>query len=64
MKLAIIIPCYNEQEVLPITLPIMLDIVEKLKKEVSSCATDILFVDDGSKDTTWQLITNFAQKHQ
>lgn len=64
MKLAIIIPCYNEQEVLPITLPIMLDIVEKLKKEVSSCATDILFVDDGSKDTTWQLITNYAQKHQ
>ena len=65
MKLAIIIPCYNEQEVLPITVPVMLNIVEKLKEGgVSSCEADILFVDDGSKDRTWQLITDYAKENK
>lgn len=65
MKLAIIIPCYNEQEVLPITVPVMLNIVEKLKERgVSSCEADILFVDDGSKDRTWQLITDYAKENK
>lgn len=65
MKLAIIIPCYNEQEVLPITVPVMLNIVEKLKEGgVPSCEADILFVDDGSKDRTWQLITDYAKENK
>ena len=58
LKLAIVVPCYNEQEVFPDTkaaLNIVLNnlINEKLVAENSY----ILFVDDGSKDQTWSLIT-------
>lgn len=55
--LYIIIPCYNEQEVLPITAPMFL---EKLKALVAadkiSADSRILFVNDGSRDNTWQII--------
>ena len=55
--LYVIIPCYNEQEVLPITAP---DFLKELKilqhKNLISLDSKILFVDDGSKDDTWQII--------
>lgn len=59
LKLAIVVPCYNEQEVFPDTkaaLNIVLNnlINEKLVAENSY----ILFVDDGSKDQTWSLIAS------
>ncbi len=57
--LYIVIPCYNEQEVLPRTAPMFL---EKLKFLVSaekiSENSRILFVNDGSKDDTWKIITD------
>ncbi|MCR4717984.1 MAG: glycosyltransferase family 2 protein [Lachnospiraceae bacterium] len=60
-KLAIVIPCYNEEEVLPITAPMFL---EKLNLLISSkkIANDsyILFVNDGSKDKTWEIISELA----
>ncbi len=61
-KLYIIIPCYNEQEVLPITAPIFLQKLNELitlgKIDVNS---KIMFVNDGSKDHTWNIICELAQ---
>ena len=59
----IIIPCYNEQEVLPVTAPMFLD---KLQFLVGSGRVDagsrILFVNDGSRDRTWEIICDLADK--
>lgn len=59
--LYIVIPCYNEQEVLPITAPLfrqkILDLSEKGKISADS---KVLFVDDGSKDDTWKIIKELA----
>lgn len=60
MNLTIIIPCYNEEEVLPWTLGKLAVLVERLKKEASTEAR-LLLVDDGSKDRTWELITKAAK---
>lgn len=61
--LYIIIPCYNEQEVLPITAPLFLkkiaDLNEAGKISSESC---ILFVNDGSKDNTWNIIKELSEK--
>lgn len=61
MNLAIVIPCYNEEEVLPWTLEKMAVLVEKLKKEADTDA-HLLLVDDGSKDSTWEIISNAAKE--
>lgn len=59
--LYIVIPCYDEQEVLPVTAPLF---VSELKKLIASKRiTDesrVLFVNDGSKDQTWNIITTLA----
>lgn len=60
MKLTIVIPCYNEQEVLPWTLKKMDALVSRLKEEVDTDAR-LLLVDDGSKDRTWQIIEDAAK---
>lgn len=62
MKLTIIIPCYNEEEVLPWTLGKLAVLIERLKKETAT-DTHLLLVDDGSKDRTWELITEAAKAH-
>lgn len=61
MNLAIVIPCYNEEEVLPWTLEKMAVLVEKLKKDADTDA-HLLLVDDGSKDSTWEIISNAAKE--
>ena len=59
--LYIVIPCYNEQEVLPITAPEFLGKLEQLEREqLISDQSKILFVDDGSKDSTWSIIEKLA----
>ncbi len=60
--LYIIIPCYNEQDVLPVTAPLFLSKLEHLiaEKKVSA-ASRILFVNDGSKDETWRIICALAK---
>jgi glycosyltransferase involved in cell wall biosynthesis len=59
--LYIVIPCYNEEKVLPITAPLFL---QKLKDLIGQGKvaekSRILFVNDGSKDATWELITSYA----
>lgn len=60
--LYIIIPCYNEEEVLPITSCIFLKkLKELIKKEKISKDSKILFVNDGSKDRTWEIIRELAE---
>ena len=59
--LYIVIPCYNEKEVLPITSGMFLDKLNQLIRQGKIAEESrILFVDDGSKDTTWELIRGFS----
>ena len=61
--LYIVIPCYNEQEVLPVTAPEFLKKIEDLTaKGKISDESRILFVNDGSKDTTWEIIKRLASE--
>lgn len=62
-QLAIVVPCYNEEEMLPITaeaLRVSLD--DLAKKGLISVDSFVLFVDDGSKDKTWELISAEHEK--
>lgn len=60
-----VIPCYNEEEVLPITAPMFLDELHQLTAGGSvSEKSRILFVNDGSSDSTWQLICDLAEKDE
>lgn len=62
-KLAIIIPCYDEEAVLPETSKLFLGKIKQLvKKKKISNQSQILFVDDGSRDKTWQIICDLANK--
>lgn len=64
-KLYIVIPCYNEEKVLPITSKMFLDELELLiSKEKISNESRIMFVNDGSKDNTWTLIKELALKDE
>ncbi len=59
--LYIIIPCYNEQEVLPITAPLFLEKLSALiADEKIGENSRILFINDGSKDSTWDIICNLS----
>lgn len=60
--LYIVIPCYNEQEVLPVTSKMFLKkLCELSEKGKISPDSRILFVDDGSKDKTWEIISGLAE---
>lgn len=63
--LYIVIPCYNEESVLPETLPLF---QSKLQSFIAAnrVAADsrILFVNDGSADTTWELICRYAEEDE
>ncbi|MGN0602991.1 MAG: glycosyltransferase family 2 protein [Oscillospiraceae bacterium] len=61
--LYIVIPCYNEEEVLPLTSDMFLEELETLiEKGKISGESKILFVDDGSKDKTWSIIGGLSEK--
>lgn len=63
--LYIVIPCYNEQEVLPITAPKFLDKVKELEQQGKvSNQSRVLFVNDGSKDKTWEIINELAESNE
>lgn len=61
MKLAIVVPCYNEEEVLPETRKRLLEVIENLVNKELVDEGQILFVDDGSRDRTWQMIEESAE---
>ena len=59
--LYIVIPCYNEQEVLPITAPLFLQKINDLAAAGKiSPDSRVLFVNDGSSDRTWEIINELA----
>ena len=59
--LYIVIPCYNEEQVLPITAPMFLDKITSLTAAGKiSPDSRVLFIDDGSKDRTWEIISGLA----
>ena len=57
------IPCYNEEQVLPITAPIFMGKLSELieKKEISD-KSRVLFVNDGSSDSTWDIIEKLSKE--
>lgn len=59
----LVIPCYNEEEVLPITAPIFKKVVNDLMDDgLVSSESKILFVNDGSSDKTWDIISDLADR--
>lgn len=59
----VVVPCFNEQEVLPITAPILCHELENLiDDDRVDSLSKICFVDDGSQDETWSIIENLAKK--
>ncbi len=61
----IVIPCYNEEAVLPLTAPLFLKKLETLEeKNLISPNSRVLFVNDGSRDKTWELIREWAEKDE
>lgn len=60
--LYIVIPCYNEEAVLPITAPTFKEKIESLaSRGLISGESRVLFVNDGSKDKTWDIICDLAK---
>lgn len=64
MKLSVVIPCYNEQEVLPKTTENLITILKKIKKNNLISDYELIFVNDGSKDNTEKIITAFTKKNK
>ncbi len=63
--LYIVIPCYNEQEVLPVTSGMFLDKINSLiGKGKIAPESRVVFVNDGSKDNTWSIIQELSQKDE
>lgn len=62
-KLVIVVPCYNEEEVLSETTRQLSTVLADMKQNGLITEGNILYVDDGSKDTTWSLIEHFAGTH-
>ncbi|MDY4507140.1 MAG: glycosyltransferase family 2 protein [Candidatus Faecousia sp.] len=64
-RLFIVIPCYNEEAVLPITAPLFRDKLLSLSQQgIISPDSRVLFVNDGSKDNTWNLICQLAKEDE
>ena len=62
-KLYIVVPCYNEEEVLPITSKRLAEkLTELTERGVISPESRVLMVDDGSRDATWRLITELHER--
>jgi glycosyltransferase involved in cell wall biosynthesis len=60
-----VIPCYNEEEVLPTTSKMFLDELHLLvKKGKISDESRIMFVNDGSKDATWEIIKSLSKEDE
>lgn len=62
MTFFIIVPCYNEQEVLPATHVVLTAMLRRLKNEGKVDEGRVLYVDDGSRDTTWSIICRLSEE--
>ena len=64
MKLNIVIPCYNEEEVLRETTSQLTALIDSMIEEGLLTECNIVYVDDGSKDKTWQIIEEMQEASQ
>ena len=61
-KLFIVVPCYNEEEVLPLTAPMFREELRKLEDAGKiDPESRVLFVNDGSRDRTWEMIRGLSE---
>lgn len=64
-RLYIVVPCYNEEKVLPITSKMFLEELNLLiGKGKISADSRVLFVNDGSRDATWEMIRTLAKEEE
>lgn len=64
-RLAIVVPCYNEEEVLNETTKRLVGIIENMSKEgIVSKNSYIIYVNDGSKDRTWEIIMTLHKSNK
>lgn len=63
-KLVIVVPCYNEQEVLHETTKRLIALLKSMESREKIEEGRILYVDDGSRDRTWSLIEELAAEHK
>ncbi len=62
--IALVVPCYNEEDALPVTAPVFVDVVRRLAESgLASPESFILFVNDGSADNTWYLIQRLHRSY-
>lgn len=57
-KISIIVPCYNEEE----SLPIFYKEINRVSKEMNSLNFEFVFINDGSKDNTLKILRNLSKK--
>lgn len=63
--LYLVVPCFNEEEVLPVTVPMFTEKIKSLiLSEKISPDSRILFVDDGSTDKTWSIIKAYSAENK
>ncbi len=64
MNLIIVLPCFNEEEVLPETTQRLTELVQEMIHEgIVSDASRILYVNDGSRDRTWEMISRYHEEN-
>lgn len=64
-KLFVVLPCYNEEEVLPETSKRLLVLYERMISDgIISSESKIVFVDDGSRDRTWGIISSLCDSNE
>ncbi|MDE6621917.1 MAG: glycosyltransferase family 2 protein [Lachnospiraceae bacterium] len=63
--LYIVVPCYNEEEAIETSAEKLLDkLHELIRREIVSAESRIVFVDDGSKDRTWEIIRRLFEQNE
>jgi glycosyltransferase involved in cell wall biosynthesis len=63
IKVALVVPCYNEEDVLPETCRRLLETLTGLERRgIVSADSAVYFVDDGSTDRTWELVADRARR--
>ena len=62
LNLALVVPCYNEQEVLPQTNKLLRELLDNMMRDgLVGNGSYILYVNDGSRDNTWTLIEGYSR---
>jgi polyisoprenyl-phosphate glycosyltransferase len=61
-RLSVVVPCFNEEEVLPETIKRLRALLDRMSESgVVSADSQLIFVDDGSRDRTWEIIREHNQ---